>query len=114
MAEIREFHIADEDADIDELRFRLARLDSFPQFVTEVDGTNVHFLHVASPNPDALPLLLHGWPGSVMEFVDVVEHLREDHHLVIPSIPRLRVLRGPPRRPAGTPGTTRPHCRRAT
>jgi pimeloyl-ACP methyl ester carboxylesterase len=64
------------------------RLNSFPQFVTEIDGTNVHFLHVRSTRPDALPLLLiHGWPGSVMEFVDVIEHLREDFHLVIPSIP---------------------------
>lgn len=128
MTEIREFHIAIDDADIDELRLRLtrtrwtdqvlgagslygddvadvkqmarywagefdwraveARLNSFPQFVTEIDGTNVHFLHVTSPNPDALPvMLIHGWPGSVMEFVDVVEHLRQDHHLVIPSIP---------------------------
>lgn len=128
MTEIREFHIAIDDADVEELRFRLARtrwtdqvpgagsrygddvadvqemarywaqdfdwraverrLNSFPQFVTEIDGTNVHFLHVRSTKADALPLLLiHGWPGSIMEFVDVVEHLREDYHLVIPSIP---------------------------
>ncbi|MEU7478767.1 epoxide hydrolase [Lentzea sp. NPDC042327] len=65
-----------------------ARLNSFPQFVTEIDGTGVHFLHVRSTNPDALPLLMiHGWPGTVLEFVDVIEHLRDDFHLVIPSTP---------------------------
>lgn len=64
------------------------RLNEFPQFITEIDGTDVHFLHVRSANPEALPLLMvHGWPGSVMEFVDVIEHLRGDFHLVIPSIP---------------------------
>ncbi|MBB5953509.1 pimeloyl-ACP methyl ester carboxylesterase [Saccharothrix tamanrassetensis] len=64
-----------------------ARLNAFPQFLTDVDGSEVHFLHVRSANPDALPLLLvHGWPNSVVEFVDVIGHLRE-FHLVIPSIP---------------------------
>src|SRR5215211_6275807 len=47
-----------------------ARLNQFPQFTTVIDGANVHFLHVRSPEPDALPLILtHGWPGSVAEFL---------------------------------------------
>lgn len=75
-----------------------ARLNSFPQFVTEIDGATVHFLHVRSPEPDALPLLLtHGWPGSVAEFLDVIGPLTDPRahggdpadafHVVIPSIP---------------------------
>jgi pimeloyl-ACP methyl ester carboxylesterase len=69
-------------------RAREAELNAYPQFVTEIDGQNVHFLHVRSTNPDALPLLLtHGWPGSVVEFLDVLTPLAEDFHLVVPSIP---------------------------
>jgi epoxide hydrolase len=65
-----------------------AELNQYPQFTTEIDGQNVHFLHVRSPNPDALPLILtHGWPGSVLEFLDVIGPLSADFHLVIPSIP---------------------------
>ncbi|GAA0269575.1 epoxide hydrolase family protein [Cryptosporangium japonicum] len=64
-----------------------AELNTYPQFTTEFDGTTVHFLHVRSARPDALPLLLtHGWPGSIVEFLDVVP-LLSDFHLVIPSIP---------------------------
>ncbi|MER5262624.1 epoxide hydrolase [Actinosynnema sp. NPDC002837] len=64
-----------------------ARLNAFPQFTTEVDGLDVHFLHVRSDNPDALPLLLvHGWPNTFVEFVDALAHLR-DFHVVVPSIP---------------------------
>ncbi len=68
------------------------------QFTTEIDGTRIHFLHVRSPEPDALPLLLtHGWPGSVVEFLDVIGPLTdpaahggrrsEAFHVVIPSLP---------------------------
>ncbi|MEU4221720.1 epoxide hydrolase family protein [Actinoplanes sp. NPDC026623] len=65
-----------------------AALNAYPQFVTEIDGQRVHFLHVRSANPDALPLvLLHGWPGSVLEFLDMTEPLTGRFHLVIPSIP---------------------------
>jgi hypothetical protein len=65
-----------------------AELNEYPQFTTEIDGQRIHFLHVRSANPDALPLLLsHGWPGSVVEFLDVIGPLSEDFHLVIPSIP---------------------------
>ncbi|TYB71342.1 epoxide hydrolase [Nonomuraea sp. PA05] len=71
-----------------------AELNRHPQFVTEIDGATVHFLHVRSSRPDAVPLLLtHGWPGSVAEFLDVIGPLTEPDgdgpafHLVIPSIP---------------------------
>jgi pimeloyl-ACP methyl ester carboxylesterase len=75
-----------------------ARINSFPQFLTEIDGTTVHFLHVRSPEPDAFPLILtHGWPGTFVEFLDVIGPLTDPRshggdpadafHLVIPSIP---------------------------
>ncbi|MBB4935480.1 pimeloyl-ACP methyl ester carboxylesterase [Lipingzhangella halophila] len=74
------------------------RLNSYPQFTTEIDGANIHFLHVRSPEPDALPLILtHGWPGSIVEYLDVIGPLTDPRaygrdpgsafHLVIPSIP---------------------------
>ncbi|WP_246281524.1 epoxide hydrolase family protein [Fodinicola acaciae] len=64
------------------------RLNAYPQFTTEIDGQTIHFLHVRSRRPDALPLLmLHGWPGSVVEYLDVIEPLSADFHLVIPSLP---------------------------
>jgi epoxide hydrolase len=75
-----------------------ARLNQFPQFTTVIDGANVHLLHVRSPEPRALPLLLtHGWPGSVAEFLHVIGPLTDPgahggdpadaFHLVIPTIP---------------------------
>jgi epoxide hydrolase len=75
-----------------------ARLNDLPQFTTTIDGTNVHFLHVRSAEPDALPLVVtHGWPGSVVEFLDVIGPLTDPRahggdpadafHLVVPSIP---------------------------
>jgi epoxide hydrolase len=75
-----------------------ATLNQYPQFTTTIDGANVHFLHVRSPEPDALPLILtHGWPGSIVEFLDVIGPLTDPRahggdgvdafHLVIPSIP---------------------------
>jgi epoxide hydrolase len=75
-----------------------ARLNAHPQFITEIDGQDIHFLHVRSPEPDALPLILtHGWPGSVVEYLDVIGPLTEPQryggnpadafHLVIPSLP---------------------------
>ncbi|MFE3257563.1 epoxide hydrolase family protein [Nocardia sp. NPDC059229] len=79
-------------------RVQEAELNKMPQFTTEIDGQNVHFLHVRSPQPDALPLLLtHGWPGSIIEFLDVIGPLTNPaahggdpahaFHLVIPSLP---------------------------
>ncbi len=75
-----------------------AELNAHPQFTTTIDGQNVHFLHVRSPEPDATPLiLLHGWPGSVVDFLDVIGPLADPRlhgedpaaafHLVIPSLP---------------------------
>jgi pimeloyl-ACP methyl ester carboxylesterase len=68
---------------------RLAtRLNAFPQAKTVVGGLAIHHLHVRSDNPDAPALILtHGWPGSVVEFLEVIEPLRQDFHLVIPSLP---------------------------
>ncbi|WP_188195343.1 epoxide hydrolase family protein [Nonomuraea sp. SYSU D8015] len=65
-----------------------ARLNELPQFTTTIDGQNIHFLHIRSGNDSALPLMLiHGWPGSFLEFLDVIEPLSRDFHLVIPSLP---------------------------
>ena len=75
-----------------------AALNAIPQFITTIDGADVHFLHVRSAEPDATPLmLLHGWPGSVVEFLDVFGPLTDPvahggdpadaFHLVIPSLP---------------------------
>ncbi len=137
-AEIRPFRIDIPQADLDDLRERLARtrwtnelpgvgadygvslgyvkelveywrngydwrvweekLNQYPQFITEIDGQNVHFLHVRSPEPDALALALtHGWPMSVVEYLDVVGQLTDPRshggnpadafHVVVPSIP---------------------------
>jgi epoxide hydrolase len=71
------------------------RLNSYPQFTTEIDGASIHFLHVRSSRADATPLVLtHGWPGSVAEYLDVIPALTEPDsagtpafHLVIPSLP---------------------------
>ncbi|HZR50303.1 MAG TPA: epoxide hydrolase [Streptosporangiaceae bacterium] len=68
-----------------------ARLNEHPQFVTEIDGQDIHFLHVKSADPDAIPLILtHGWPGSVVEFGNIIGLLTSGSpafHLVIPSLP---------------------------
>ncbi|HEX5806164.1 MAG TPA: epoxide hydrolase [Macromonas sp.] len=75
-----------------------AHLNSFPQFVTELDGLDIHFLHIRSSNPNALPLVMtHGWPGSIIEFMKVIGPLTEPQnhggkaedafHLVLPTLP---------------------------
>jgi epoxide hydrolase len=73
---------------------RQERFNAVPQFVTEIDGLPVHFLHLRSPRDDALPLLLtHGWPGSVAEFLDVLGPLTDPpdagdaFSVVVPSLP---------------------------
>ena len=54
------------------------RLNALPQFVTEIDGVDIHFVHVRSPHENALPLIkTHGWPGSVMELLDSVGPLTD-------------------------------------
>lgn len=73
-------------------------LNELGQYKTEIDGLGIHFLHVRSPEPDALPLILsHGWPGSIIEFLKVIGPLtdpaayggnpRDAFHVVIPSLP---------------------------
>ena len=71
-----------------------ARLNAFPQFKTELDGLGIHFIHARSPHDGAMPLLLtHGWPGSVVEFLKVVEPLTnppdpaDAFHVFAPSLP---------------------------
>jgi pimeloyl-ACP methyl ester carboxylesterase len=75
-----------------------ARLNALGQFTTEIDGVNIHFIHVRSRHEDALPLIMtHGWPGSVMEMIDSVGPLTDPtahggsaedaFHLVLPSLP---------------------------
>jgi pimeloyl-ACP methyl ester carboxylesterase len=75
-----------------------ARLNALPQFTTEIDGVDIHFLHVKSPHEHALPLLMtHGWPGSVVELLETVGPLTDPtahgadaedaFHLVLPSLP---------------------------
>jgi epoxide hydrolase len=55
-----------------------ARLNEYPQFTTTIDGQNVHFLHVRSGEPNAFPLILtHGWPGSIVEYLDVIDPLSD-------------------------------------
>lgn len=68
-----------------------SELNRFPQFETEIDGQTVHFIHVKSGKPGAIPLMLiHGWPGSIVEFTDVIEPLASGSpafDLVVPSLP---------------------------
>jgi microsomal epoxide hydrolase len=64
------------------------RFNRWPHFLTEIDGQQILFIHARSDKPSALPLIVsHGWPGSVAEFLDVIEPLREDFHVVVPSLP---------------------------
>jgi pimeloyl-ACP methyl ester carboxylesterase len=75
-----------------------ARLNALPQFRTEIDGLGIHFVHVRSPHPGALPLVMtHGWPGSIVEFLEVIGPLADPpahggdatdaFHVVCPSLP---------------------------
>jgi pimeloyl-ACP methyl ester carboxylesterase len=75
-----------------------ARLNAFPQFITEIDGLDIHFIHVKSPEENALPLIItHGWPGSVVEMLNVIGPLSDPtphggdaedaFDVVVPSIP---------------------------
>ncbi len=155
-AEIRPFRVEIPQADLDDLRDRLARtrwpdelpgvgwsrgvplgylqelaadwrgsydwrrheatLNEHPQYTTTIDGQTIHFLHVRSPEPDAAPLLLlHGWPGSVVELLDLIGPLSDPRahgggagdafHLVIPSLPG-HGFSGPPGEPGWTDGRT--------
>ena len=69
-------------------RVQEARINAFPQFKVPLDGIELHFLHVKSKNPGAMPLLLsHGWPGSIVEFLGVIPLLTEHFTIVAPSLP---------------------------
>jgi pimeloyl-ACP methyl ester carboxylesterase len=79
-------------------RVHEAALNEFPQFTTVIDGQRTHFLHVRSPEPDALPIIItHGWPGSVVEFMKIIGPLTDParhggdpadaFHVVAPSLP---------------------------
>lgn len=84
-----------------------AELNALPQFTTTIDGASLHFLHIRSPEPDALPVVMtHGWPGSVVEFLEVIGPLTDPRahggdpadalHLVLPHLPGY-ALSGPTR-----------------
>jgi hypothetical protein len=88
-----------------------ARLNALPQFITEIDGLDMHFLHVRSKHDKALPLIVtHGWPGSVIEQLKIIDPLTnptangasasDAFHLVIPSLPAI-AFPASRRRPAG-------------
>ena len=73
-------------------------MNRFAQFMTRIDGVDIHFIHVRSPQPDAMPLVMtHGWPGSIAEFHKVIEPLTDPaahggraedaFHLVCPALP---------------------------
>jgi ketosteroid isomerase-like protein/pimeloyl-ACP methyl ester carboxylesterase len=75
-----------------------AKLNSYPQFITNIDGLDIHFVHVRSKHPDALPLVVnHGWPGSIVEQLKIIDPLvnptayggtaADAFHVVIPSMP---------------------------
>jgi pimeloyl-ACP methyl ester carboxylesterase len=81
-----------------DMRRPATRLNALPQFTTEIDGVNVHFIHVQSRHEGALPLIMtHGWPGSVIELLEVIGPLTDPtayggsaddaFHLVLPSLP---------------------------
>ena len=75
-----------------------ARLNAYPQFVTTIDGVDIHFLHITSRHPGAMPVIItHGWPGSVIELLEVIDPLtnptahggsaEDAFHVVVPSLP---------------------------
>jgi pimeloyl-ACP methyl ester carboxylesterase len=90
--------ICDYWADKYDWRAREERINAFPQYKTDIDGMGVHFIHVPSPEPNAIPLVMtHGWPGSIVEFLKVIGPLSDPaahggdaadaFHVVCPSLP---------------------------
>ena len=95
-----------------------ARLNALPQFITEIDGLDIHFIHVRSKHENALPVIItHGWPGSIIEQLKIIEPLTnptahggtaaDAFHVVIPSLPG-HGFSGKPTAPGWTPVTHRP------
>jgi hypothetical protein len=89
------------------------KLNALPHFMTEIDGLDIHFIHVRSQHDDALPLIVnHGWPGSIIEQLKIIEPLTnptthdasasDAFHLVIPSMPGYG-YQASRRAPAGAP-----------
>ncbi|HQV58867.1 MAG TPA: epoxide hydrolase, partial [Ilumatobacteraceae bacterium] len=100
-------------ADEFDWRAQEARINTFEQVTTTVDGQRIHLIHARSPEPDALPLLLvHGWPGSVVEFLDVIGPLTDPRshggdpadsfHVIAPSLPGY-TFSGPTHQPGWHP-----------
>jgi len=92
-----------------------ARLNALPQFMTNIDGLDIHFIHVRSKNPSALPLIVtHGWPGSIIEQLKIIDPLTnptahggtaaDAFHIVIPSLPGYG-FSGKPTKPGWNPVT---------
>ena len=92
-----------------------AKLNAFPQFVTTIDGLEIHFIHVRSKNPNALPIIItHGWPGSIIEELKIIGPLtdpvayggkaEDSFDVVIPSLPGYG-FSGKPTAPGWTPVT---------
>jgi hypothetical protein len=90
-----------------------ARLNALPQFVTEIDGLDIHFIHVRSKHPNALPIIVtHGWPGSIIEQLKIIDPLTnptahggtaaDAFDVVIPSLPGYG-FSGKPTAPGWTP-----------
>ena len=93
-----------------------SKLNALPQFKTEIDGVEIHFIHVKSPHENALPLIMtHGWPGSIIELLDTVGPLTDPtahggtpedaFHLVLPSLPGYG-FSGEPTGSAGSPAAS--------
>ena len=90
-------------------RAQEARLNELAHYRTQIDGQAIHFVHARSPHAEAFPLLLiHGWPGSIVEFLDVIPALTDDFHVVAPSLPGYGFSE-----PTRTPGWDVPRVARA-
>ena len=94
-------------------RAREAQYNRFPQFVTEISGLDIHFIHCTSPHPQAIPLVMtHGWPGSISEFSKIIGPLTDpgnhsgditdSFHIVAPSLPGFG-FSGKPQQPGFNP-----------
>ena len=91
-----------------------AKLNALPQFITEIDGLDIHFVHVRSKHEQALPLIVtHGWPGSIIEQLKIIDPLADPtahgasaadaFHVVVPSMPGYTASPASRRAPAGAP-----------
>ena len=94
-----------------------AKLNALPQFITKIDGLDIHFIHVRSQHPNAMPVIItHGWPGSVFEQLKIIGPLTDPtahggraedaFDLVIPSMPGYG-FSGKPTAPVGAPTASR-------